>query len=119
MDGSSTGSSTTGPCGGVALVGGRVCDGFGIGGVPLTPGPAVCVPSAGVSVLPGSPGSPGLVVPVAPAMGMEVGGRIGTVSTCPSASELGSAILFALTISSRVTPKRLAMSQSVSPALTV
>ncbi len=50
---------------------------------------------------------------------MEVGGRIGTLSTCPSERELGSAMLFALTISSRVTPKRLAISHSVSPALTV
>ena len=106
------GSPIAGPCGGVASGGGKVGDGLGPA-VPLALGSTVPVPAAGVCV------PLGCTVPAAPGTGVGVGGRIGMVSTCPSARALGSAMLFARTISSRVTPKRLAISQRVSPALTV
>lgn len=54
--------------------------------------------------------------------GRVVGGstsRAGMFSTCPSDSELGSAMLFTRTMASTVTPKWDAMPDRVSPACTV
>jgi hypothetical protein len=45
--------------------------------------------------------------------------RAGIVSTCPSESKFGSEMLLLRTISSTLTPNRLAIPDSVSPALTV
>src|SRR4029077_10289596 len=47
------------------------------------------------------------------------GARAGMVSTCPSASVLGSAMLLVRTMSSTVTPNCAAMPDKVSPDLTL
>ena len=57
-------------------------------------------------------------VAVVTILGVGDGERPGIVSTCPSASELGSAILFDRTISSTVTPNMSAIPERVSPAFT-
>ena len=88
------GSTAVGPSGGVILGGGR-------GRVGETDGPGLTTPDG---VLPGVPGA---------------AERTGMVNTCPSDSELGSAILFALTMSSTATPNKSATPDRVSPALTV
>jgi hypothetical protein len=51
--------------------------------------------------------------------GVGDGTRPGMVRVCPSASELGSAILFERTISSTVTPNISAMPERVSPDFTL
>lgn len=63
-------------------------------------------------------GVPGVPVTAGGGEGKGVGERPGIVSTWPSASEFGSAMLFERTISSTVTPNRAAMPERVSPAFT-
>src|SRR5438105_1495041 len=89
------GSTAVGPSGGVILGGGR-------GRVGEKDGPGLTTPDG---VLPGVPGPAGAE-------------RTGMVNTCPSDSELGSAILFALTMSSTATPIKSATPHRVSLALT-
>ena len=57
----------------------------------------------------------GVVVTI---FGVGEGERPGMVSACPSASEFGSAMLLARTMSSTVTPNISAMPERVSPAFT-
>jgi hypothetical protein len=99
------GSGISGPCGGVASGGGRVSVGF-------EPGARVPV-ITGVWSITGTPD-----VPTGRVVGGGATSRAGMVSTCPSDRELGSAMLFARTIASTVTPKWDAMPDRVSPAWT-
>src|SRR5439155_25632663 len=89
-------SVTGGPWGGVAFTGGRV--GWAGGG-----GAALLVACA-------VPAAPGVPVTAGPAVA--VGRWPGIVSTCPTDSELGSAMLFTRTMSSTVTPNISAMPDS-------
>ncbi len=84
---------------------------MGVGGCE---GVGVCVGVAAAGVmLP-----PGEGVPVPPGLGVGEGGRTGITSTCPSESELGSAILLYRTMSSTLTPNISAIPDKVSPAFT-